>query len=354
MNKKGEFLEQYLIPLIFTLVLSGVVVTLGVTMVAKLMTSSEDKSTIRNYENLVSEVEEVLRGNDFSFSDNTLTIADGWTLIGFDYDANVYANGQNDPILRPEKCEDKACICLYDSEIERTRNPVDIEEPEECEPFNGNIKFVGSLQQEPAVTTSVEGLRGKDRTSNINEGVTAEASILPEFLIVYGSRFNSIKEFYIEKLIVGDITYVIITPRSDATKLREKFLTPCSDLSDAQCIGRFADDFIIESFEVCKIDKETFRCRAENLARCAEGLIEGKACACGDKEYTDGYCMDAFGTPYHSPIDCTDFNSCDDYCEFSCSPEQILACNNDYCNVGGCKFSGSTGGLAPVLCQRSQ
>lgn len=198
--------------------------------------SGEDEVMNNNFNVLAKEVESLLKekkqysASNLGFGIPLQIIDDKYILVGFDKDwkgnsvdvESCSTALSTRTIEKPAQCSSKACLCLYEDNIDLGAYDFDQEDVFLCRTFEEKIEFLGKKDSE---FSSNDGLNdGFEKVPSPSEEYLKATSEEYEFLVIYGNcdgawgnRPLFIDRFYDNSTKTD---YIYITERTENTKKR--------------------------------------------------------------------------------------------------------------------------------------
>ncbi|MFH1506292.1 MAG: hypothetical protein ABIE94_04895 [archaeon] len=398
---KSRKAQEMMIPKItLEIIIAAIAIILLITIGCRLFSVDDsEKATLKNFEMLGLTIDTLLDNPDkLAFSGITYYLPPGYTLVGFDKEwptgpsivhSRVDSSGS---LFPPSQCirsdGDKACLCLYDGNLEEEGNGADGDAHlVTCKVFERDIVFVGSFYKTPEGWSEYGG---KERPNIKQDRVYENLELLEdkkemtktnyEYLQLYSLKANvhigswlPIGDIYIEKYNRSNKIYIYMTRYNDKSRQRYKYFEfGCPELSEEECkekdylsdLGRECDtakdhlppDYKAQEVKkvICTdVDRDT-NCEAVCVIECVEGPIDFP-CMCGDKLKDYGICME--GMHYTPDVDCwlleLNDGSCKDYCDTllvksdnslptlgsTCEGQEKNICGMNPCGFeGGCEL----------------
>ena len=352
-GKKAQ--ELMMAKIVLELIIAAIAITLLSLLACKLFQVDDtQRAALKNFDMLELQIKDVL-GNPEKFATTSMTyyLPKDYTLVGFDKlwneNPNIIHSRVDDsgPLLKPNECredgEEKACLCLYDGNLEEYNNGADAEAHlVTCKNFEGNIIFTGSFYYEPAQQT--EGVdnnptKGGQQRNDVDLPRTTMGPYNYEYFQLYSDTGNwlPVIDLYIEKYNKSNTLYVFITRYTQSSISRYKYFSvPCPKGSTEACwtetqVKDFGETVLDDEAEcsntysadrdfskICEDTTGNGLCEVICLQECEDGPVEN-LCKCGTKLVDYGDCNQG----QHSFTFCESSVVCDIYQDTGIDPNTI-------------------------------
>ncbi|NOZ80542.1 MAG: lytic transglycosylase domain-containing protein [DPANN group archaeon] len=207
-DKKAE--GHYLLNQTFYLLLGAVLIVFLVPHVLQAMSagsSSEQQAATNNFEGLARNIDALLGSTrQYEETTTTLSLPPGYAIVGFDRgwdslqvhgQALVQEGDTDGPIIRPLRCGDQACLCLYQGDIKENSLSEQDTNILDCRTFSSEVIFISHYRskEEPRFC-------GIHRQVDVKSGNAVLDKAPYGYFVIYGDEcgtWNS-QRLYLDKM----------------------------------------------------------------------------------------------------------------------------------------------------------
>jgi len=372
LNKKGEEDEGAGLGDFVRIVLVAIILVaffyLGYRLIGALIGGGADRTTTTNFNALTDNIQLMLeKPSSFEYQSLIYYMKEKYLVFGFS--SEQFGTGITYDKY-PQDCNEKPCICLYDT-IDNFYL-----KPKKCKTFEGNIAFHGYVRTGEKLgeyPLSEDTLKNKDGISILAHlfpeayaDYPPELSLKYDYLILgylgYGRPYYIIKkpedsytefqsDLYVEKFVVDGKTHILVAgglPRALMDQ-RIYLLSECPEGSNETCKGKKWNSKVDNGF--CYYDEDKLICsfREGTVADCTNDQKITTDCTCGNLFVKGGSGMFCFKRAADNKVFALPFNcnseeikkkKCAGYCialiggTDDCSEQEKGYCDTDPCGFG--------------------